>query len=96
VKDKTKGLYTKYIIKRVDGKSFTGAIVLEWDDPDARVGIAAYARQLKEKGYVGFASDLERMLSSYKDQIHFVEEVKGPKIYGGVRSNTAGNLVEGD
>lgn len=64
--DKTRGLFGKYIVDRVDGKSIIeGAIVLEWKDPNARVGIKAFSEKVREEGYTLLADDLDKKLDEY-------------------------------
>ena len=65
--DKSKGLFGKYIVDRVDGKPIKeGAIVLEWTDPNARVGIEAFSKKVREEGYTLLADDLDRKLETYR------------------------------
>ncbi len=66
--DKNRGLFGKYIVDRVDGKPMPeGAIVLEWKDPNARVGIAAFSDKVREEGYEQLADDLNNKLSTFND-----------------------------
>lgn len=65
--DKNFGLYGKYRVERFDGKPITeGAIVLEWKDPNARAGIEAFSKKVREEGYELLANDLDKKLDSYK------------------------------
>lgn len=46
------GLYRKYEVKKLTNPSKkVDAIVLEWDDPRARVGILAWAEQMRRDGF---------------------------------------------
>jgi hypothetical protein len=64
--DRTTGLTEKYAVARHDGKPLKdGAIVMEWGDPNARVGIAAYSRAVREDGYEALADDLDNRLAHY-------------------------------
>ena len=64
--DREKGLYGKYRVTRTDGKPLKGGcIVLEWGDPNARKGIAAFARAVRNDGYHALANDLEARLADY-------------------------------
>lgn len=64
--DRNEGLKEKYRVDRVDGKPIKdGCIVLEWSDPNARKGIAAFAKAVREDGYVRLADELEERLASY-------------------------------
>lgn len=65
--DRKKGLYGKYQVERNDGKPLKdGCIVLEWGDPNARKGIAAFAQAVRDDGYTALAEDLERKLEEYR------------------------------
>lgn len=60
------GLIEKYTVTRNDGKPLKGgAIVLEFGDPNARVGIAAFSGAVREDGYEALANDLENRLADY-------------------------------
>ena len=64
---KNKGLYQKYRVERTDGKPMPeGCIVLEWKDPNARIGIAAFSRRVRRKGYRKLADDLDAKLSEWE------------------------------
>jgi hypothetical protein len=63
--DKTRGLYIKYKVERVDGKSIDDCIVLELEDPCAREGIIAFAAAVRIKGYFALADDLEKKVQEY-------------------------------
>ena len=67
--DEDIGLFHKYIVERVDGKPLKGGgcIVLEFGDPNARVGIKAYADHVRSKGYVPLADDLDNWLDTFED-----------------------------
>lgn len=63
---RNKGLYGKYHVERNDGKPLNdGCIVLEWGDANARKGIEAFARAVREDGYGSLADDLEKKLATY-------------------------------
>ncbi|RCW64074.1 hypothetical protein DET61_116115 [Marinobacter nauticus] len=64
--NRSKGLHDKYLVERNDGKPLKdGAIVLEWGDSNARKGIEAFARAVREDGYGPLADDLEKRLATY-------------------------------
>lgn len=63
--DKERGMYAKYQVSRVDGKPMTPGVVLEFKDPNARKGIAAYSKAVREDGYERFADDLDEQLREY-------------------------------
>lgn len=56
--DREKGFYEKYKVERTDGKPTSGAVVLEFKDPNARVGIKAFAIACRLDGYHVLANDL--------------------------------------
>ena len=57
---KTVGLYKKYEVKKISNpKKFIDSIVLEFDDPIARVGIKAWADEMGKQGFV-FCADMTR------------------------------------
>lgn len=61
-----KGLMQKYKVDRRDGKPIKdGCIVLEWSDPNARAGISAFAKAVRQDGYDKLADDLEAKLATY-------------------------------
>lgn len=63
---KTKGLFQKYKVSRVDGKPISdGCIVMEWKDRNARQAIHAFARAMEESGYKQLAMDLDSRLADY-------------------------------
>jgi len=63
VGNQEKGLFKKYHVERVDEKEMPeGCIVLEWKDPNARVGIAAFSRRVRRQGYTRLADDLDDKL----------------------------------
>lgn len=67
--DQDRGLYEKYYVERNDGKPIErGCIVLEWDDPNGRVGIAAFAQAVREDGYKQLACDLEAGLKGESEE----------------------------
>jgi hypothetical protein len=62
------GLFQKYKVARVDQKPITdGCIVLEWKDPNARKGIAAFSEAVRSDGYFALADGLDQKLATYKD-----------------------------
>lgn len=66
VSSREEGLIEKYRVDRLDGKQIKdGCIVLEWSDPNARVGIAAFAKAVRQDGYGKLADDLEGKLATY-------------------------------
>lgn len=70
MREKEKGLYEKYYVERTDGKNIDGGcIVLEWSDPIARVGIAAFSQAVRNAGYKALADDLDYELEEYHASI---------------------------
>lgn len=69
---KDQGLFKKYDVKKID-KPFSeiDAIVLEWDDPIARFGIAAWAEEMGRKGFHQVQKDVEAKLRSYSAESSF-------------------------
>lgn len=67
--DKSRGLFGKYYVDRVDGKPLKddGCIVLEFKDSNARVGIYAFSRKVRSEGYFLLADDIDKKLSRYSD-----------------------------
>lgn len=64
---KDKGLYQKYKVTKISNpKKKITAVVLEFDDPIARVGIKAWAKELGKKGYVHCASDVLRKCEKFE------------------------------
>lgn len=75
---KNEGLYRKYRVERLDGKELKGgAVVLEWGDPNARAGIAAFAQAVREAGYEALSIDLERILGIYGGAELLAEGIEG-------------------
>lgn len=65
--DRNVGLTGKYIVERVDGKDMPhGCIVLEWKDPNARAGIAAFSEAVRRDGYIALADDLDNKLKEWQ------------------------------
>lgn len=62
------GLYQKYKIKRTDGKPVSLAIVLEFHDPIARVGIYNWAREMMRQGYTQVYHDVMKELHIWKNE----------------------------
>jgi len=72
VKNKERGLYQKYNVERTDGKPCGDCIVLEFRDPNARLGIKAFSRRVRRQGYIPLADDLDEqcyMWDNYDKQI---------------------------
>ncbi len=63
--EKSKGLYGKYCVSRIDGKPLKGdyCIVLEIDDPNTWGAIAQFAIDVKKDGYDKLSEDLFNMLN---------------------------------
>ena len=56
--EQSKGLYKKYEVIKVDNPAKEiDCIVLEFDDPIARVGIEAWANEMLSMGYEKCASE---------------------------------------
>lgn len=65
VNTKEIGLFEKYHVERVDGKPMpAGCIVLEWKDPNAWPGIAAFSRAVRLAGYLQLSDDLDKNLEA--------------------------------
>jgi len=63
VSEKQKGLYRKYLVQKLtDPEKKLECVVLEFDDPVARVAILAFARAAQVAGYRLLAEDLHRKL----------------------------------
>ena len=61
--DKDNGLYKKYDVKKLSNPNkFVDCMVLEFDDPVARVGLAAYAEAAHNAGYKTLAADIRGKL----------------------------------
>ena len=65
--NKQKGFYKKYNVERFDGKPIKSCIVLEFDDPNARVGIAAFSTAVRADGYIKLANDLDDLLRYFEN-----------------------------
>lgn len=62
--DESKGLYKKYEVKKLsDPEKEIDAIVLEFDDPIARVGIKSWAREMLVKGYIQVYKDAVKKIN---------------------------------
>jgi hypothetical protein len=57
-------LYEKYRVERTDGKPVGAAIVLEFKDPIAKVGIRAWAEEMERHGYEQVAADVFTALAN--------------------------------
>lgn len=66
--DKKLGLIKKYHVERVDGKAIQDAIVLEFKDPIARVALSVWATEMRAKGYVKCADEVQSLLKYYSEQ----------------------------
>jgi hypothetical protein len=62
--DPTRGLYGKYRVERIDGKSIKGGrcIVLEVGDPNAWPALSQWAETVHTAGYLDLAADVRRLL----------------------------------
>jgi len=57
--DKTRGLYNKYNVTRVDGKEIKyGCVVLEFSDKKAHGAIRKFADEMLKLGYIKLSHDL--------------------------------------
>lgn len=66
--DKNKGLYHKYNVTKLSNPNkVVDCIVLEFDDPIARIGIEAWAVAMEEAGYDALASDVADKLVEYEN-----------------------------
>ena len=67
VKDKSRGLFEKYTVDRIDGKPLKGgALVLEWGDTNAHPAIRAYSRSVRDRGYTQLSDDIDQLLDAIK------------------------------
>ena len=66
--NKERGLYNKYNVTRTDGKSIGEAIILEFKDPIARIGIQAWANEMFAKGYTSVYYDVQEKLCEYENK----------------------------
>lgn len=61
------GLIRKYEVIKLDNvQKPMDCIVLEFDDPLARIGIKAWAEEAKKRGYEKLHADVERKLKTYE------------------------------
>lgn len=66
VSDKDTGLYKKYEVKKISNpEKALDCIVLEFDDPNAREGIFAFADACERDGYQQLADDLRGKARRY-------------------------------
>lgn len=66
--DRDKGLYQKYKVKKISNpKKQIDAIVLEFDDPIARVAIKAWADEMYKNGFHVCASETLSKCEAYED-----------------------------
>lgn len=64
--DKSAGLEKRYeVVKLSNPEKVVDAIVLEFDDPIARIGILAWVQEMRLKGYDECANDVVDKLSRY-------------------------------
>lgn len=61
--DKNSGLYQKYVVQNITNPTKkVDAIVLEFDDPLSRVGIAAFAEACDKHGFHLLSLDIRKKL----------------------------------
>lgn len=63
--EKEKGLYQKYKVEKLNGKELGECIVLEFNDPNGREGIKAFAAAVGRAGFVQLERDLNTKLEQY-------------------------------
>ena len=68
VSEKDKGLYNKYIVKKVSGKELGPCIVMEFKDPIARKAIYTWAREMLNEGYKNVFIDTMRALKAHQNE----------------------------
>lgn len=68
--DRTRGLYEKYRVERIDGKPLKGGmcIVLELGDPNARPALLMWARTMQERGFEALSDDMFALLEVPDDE----------------------------
>ncbi len=67
MREQNKGLYQKYEVKKLTNPAKEiDCIVLEFDDPIARIGIAAWADEMERFGYISAANDAREKLTEYR------------------------------
>lgn len=65
--DKDKGLYKKYEVTKLNNPTKKlDCIVLEFDDPIARVGIRAWADAMAKNGYYACATEVMRKWNEHE------------------------------
>lgn len=60
--DKTKGLYKKYNVERVDGKPVDQCFVLELKDPLTHNALLVWSAELERAGYDTLAFDIRQLV----------------------------------
>lgn len=66
--DKERGLYGKYKVeKTTNPDKKLDCMVMEWDDPNGRKGIRAFAEAVKKEGYLLLYVDLDEKLKKTGD-----------------------------
>lgn len=66
--DRSRGLYGKYKVERMDRKPISWCFVLEPErDPHALVALAAYADSVVEDGYEALATDIRLIIDSMQE-----------------------------
>ena len=66
--DKTKGLYKKYEVTRVDGKPIDNCIVLEFKDPIARDAIHKWASDMYLSGHKQLFYDVQKEILKHEQR----------------------------
>jgi hypothetical protein len=65
--DKTRGMYKKYDVSRMDGRPMGRAIVLEIDDPNSWPALLVWSLTVLAAGYEALAEDVTETVT---DAIH--------------------------
>lgn len=65
--DKSRGLFQKYVVERVDGRPVEWAFVLEATDPITPFALGAYASEARRRGYHTLADDLKAKAREIED-----------------------------
>ena len=73
--DRQRGFYKKYNVERLDGKPIKNCVVLEFDDPNARIGISAFSKAVRADGYIKLANNLDTLLQYFEDDLWLRQEI---------------------
>jgi ribosomal protein L37AE/L43A len=66
MRDRNKGMYAKYRVKRLDGKEMDSCIVLELTDPNSWPALRTWADTVEADGYVPLAAEMRAKVDQYE------------------------------